>query len=45
VTASIVAITGRVRCGIDRAHLLTRAISRVKDVAATGGNRVVGVSV
>jgi phosphoserine phosphatase RsbU/P len=45
VTASVAAITGRVGPGIDRAHLLTQAIFTVKDLAAAGGNRVLGVSV
>jgi PleD family two-component response regulator len=40
VTASISVVTGRVRRGADRAHLLTHAISTVKAAAVNGGNRV-----
>jgi sigma-B regulation protein RsbU (phosphoserine phosphatase) len=45
VTASVAAITGQMKRDIDRVHLLTEAISRVKDVAATGGNRVLALTV
>jgi phosphoserine phosphatase RsbU/P len=41
VTASVAVVTGRVNRWIDRVHLLTRAISAVPRVAASGGNRVV----
>lgn len=44
LTASIAAITGRVKRDIDRMHLLTQAIARVQDVAGAGGNRVVALS-
>jgi PleD family two-component response regulator len=43
VTASVAVVSGRVRRGIDRAHLLTRAISNVKTATAAGGNRVVAI--
>ena len=45
VTASVAAVTGKVRRGIDRVHLLTQAISNVQNAAAAGGNRVMAVSV
>jgi sigma-B regulation protein RsbU (phosphoserine phosphatase) len=45
VTASVVAVTGRVRRGIDRIYLLTQAISKVQDAIAAGGNRVLALSV
>jgi PleD family two-component response regulator len=41
ITASVVAVTGQVSRRIDRVHLLTRAISALPRIAATGGNRVV----
>jgi PleD family two-component response regulator len=41
VTASIVVVTGRVHRWVDRVQLLTRAISAVPRIAASGGNRVV----
>jgi phosphoserine phosphatase RsbU/P len=45
LTASIAAITGRVKRDIDGMHLLTQAISKVQDVAGDGGNRVVALTV
>jgi PleD family two-component response regulator len=45
VTASVAVVTGRVRRGVDRIHLLTHAISTVQGAAAAGGNRVVSVNV
>jgi PleD family two-component response regulator len=45
ITASVAAVTGKVRRGIDRVHLLTRAISNVQNVMAAGGNRVLAVTV
>ena len=45
VTASVAAITGQVKRGMDRVHLLTQAISRVQDAASAGGNRVLALSV
>jgi phosphoserine phosphatase RsbU/P len=45
VTASVSVVTGRVRRGIDRAHLLTHAISTAKAAAANGGNRVAAAQV
>jgi phosphoserine phosphatase RsbU/P len=45
VTASVVAITGRVKRGVDRVQLLTQAISRAKDIAAAGGDRVLALTV
>jgi sigma-B regulation protein RsbU (phosphoserine phosphatase) len=41
VTASISVVTGRLGDWSDRVHLLTRAISSVPQVSASGGNRVV----
>lgn len=45
VTASVAAITGKVKNGVDRVNLLTLAISKVQEVAAAGGNRVVALAV
>jgi PleD family two-component response regulator len=45
VTASVAAVTGQVRSGINRVHLLTLAISKVQDVAAAGGNRVLAMAI
>jgi PleD family two-component response regulator len=45
VTASVAAITGKVKRGIDRVHLLTQAMSKVQDAAGAGGNRVLALSV
>ena len=44
VTASVAAITGRVKQSIDRVHLLTQAIARVQDAAQAGGNRVLALT-
>lgn len=44
VTASVAVVTGRVRRGIGRVHLLTAALSMVNDAATAGGNRVVAVN-
>jgi hypothetical protein len=45
VTASVATITGRMNRDVDSAHLLNEAISRVQDIAATGGNRVLAMTV
>jgi PleD family two-component response regulator len=45
VTASVAAITGKVRRGIDRVHLLTQALSKLQDAALAGGNRVLAMTV
>ncbi|HUI97627.1 MAG TPA: response regulator [Xanthobacteraceae bacterium] len=45
VTASVAAVTGHVRRGVDRICLLTQAIAKVQDVIAAGGNRVLALSV
>jgi phosphoserine phosphatase RsbU/P len=45
VTASVAAVTGKVRRGVDRVHLLTLAISNVQNAATAGGNRVLAVSI
>ena len=44
VTASVAAITGRVKQSIDRVHLLTQAIARVQDAGQAGGNRVLALT-
>jgi sigma-B regulation protein RsbU (phosphoserine phosphatase) len=44
VTASIAVITGRIKRGIDRAHLLTQAIAKAQDTAEVGGNRVLALT-
>jgi len=45
VTASVAAITGRVKRAHDRVQLLTQAISRVQDAAGAGGNRVLSLTI
>jgi phosphoserine phosphatase RsbU/P len=45
VTASVAVATGPVGASRDRMHLLTNAISTVRNVEAAGGNRVVAVAV
>lgn len=45
ITASVVAITGRVKRAVDRVQLLTQAIARVKDAATAGGDRVVALTI
>jgi PleD family two-component response regulator len=45
VTATVAAVTGHVRRGIDRVHLLTRAVASVQGAMAAGGNRVVAETV
>jgi PleD family two-component response regulator len=44
VTASVSVVTGQVSRGIDRVHLMTRAISAVQAATAAGGNRVAAVT-
>jgi len=44
VTASVAAITGRIKRDIDSIQLLTQAISRVRQAAAAGGNRVLALT-
>jgi GGDEF domain-containing protein len=41
VTASVAVVSGRVKGGTDRIHLLTRAISTLSKVTAAGGDRIV----
>ncbi len=43
LTASVAVVSGNVRRGLDRAHLLIHAISIVKDTASAG-NRVIAVN-
>ena len=45
VTASVVAITGRVKRAVDRVQLLTQAISKVQDAAGAGGDRVLALTI
>jgi hypothetical protein len=45
VTASVAAITGHVKRGIDRVQLLTQAIATVHDAAGAGGNRVLALTI
>jgi PleD family two-component response regulator len=45
VTASVAAITGPVKHGIDRVQLLMQAISRVQDAEGAGGNRVLTLTI
>lgn len=44
ITASVVAISGEVKRAVDRVHLLTQAISRVRDAAGAGGDRVLAMT-
>ena len=45
VTASVAVVTGSVRRGIGRVHLLTHAISTIKGAVTAGGNQVVAVDI
>jgi len=45
VTASVAAITGKAKQAIDRIHLLTHAIAKVRDAAGAGGDRVLAFTV
>jgi PleD family two-component response regulator len=45
ITASVSAITGRVKRTVDRVQLLTQAIARAQDAAGAGGNRVLAMSI
>jgi sigma-B regulation protein RsbU (phosphoserine phosphatase) len=45
ITASVVTITGRVKRAVDRAQLLTQAISKVKEAAGDGGDRVLALTI
>ena len=44
VTASVAAVTGKVKGSIERVHLLTQAIAKVQDAAGAGGNRVLALT-
>jgi len=44
-TVSVVAITGRMKRAVDRVQLLTSAISKVKDAADAGGDRVLALTI
>jgi PleD family two-component response regulator len=45
VTASVVAITGRVKRAVDRVQLLTQAISKVQEATSAGGDRVLALTI
>lgn len=45
ITASVVTITGRVKRAVDRVQLLTQAISKVKEAAGDGGDRVLALTI
>jgi sigma-B regulation protein RsbU (phosphoserine phosphatase) len=45
ITASVVTITGRVRRAVDRVQLLTQAISKMKEAAGDGGDRVLALTI
>jgi len=45
VTASVVAITGRVKRAVDRVQLLTQAISKVQEATGDGGDRVLALTI
>jgi phosphoserine phosphatase RsbU/P len=44
-TATVVAMTGRVKRSVDRIQLLTHAIARLKDAAVAGGDRVLALTI
>ena len=44
-TASVVAVTGRMKSAVDRVQLLTSAMSKVKDAAGAGGDRVLALTI
>jgi hypothetical protein len=41
----VATVTGKMKRGVDRVHLLTQAIARVEDAASAGGNRVLAVAI
>ena len=45
VTATVVAITGRVKRAVDRVQLLTQAIAKVQGATDAGGDRVLALTV
>jgi sigma-B regulation protein RsbU (phosphoserine phosphatase) len=45
ITASVVAVTGRMQRAVDRVQLLTQAISGVKDAAGAGGDRFLALTI
>jgi PleD family two-component response regulator len=45
VSASVAAITGRVKQAVDRVQLLTLAISKVQDATREGGDRVLALTI
>jgi PleD family two-component response regulator len=45
ITASVAVVSGSVRRGIGRVHLLTHAISTIKGAMTSGGNQVVAVDI
>jgi sigma-B regulation protein RsbU (phosphoserine phosphatase) len=44
ITASVAVATGRVRGGVDRVQLMTRALASAQSAAAAGGNRLVAIN-
>ena len=45
ITASVVTTTGRVKRAVDRVQLLTQAISKMKEAAGEGGDRVLALTI
>jgi PleD family two-component response regulator len=45
VTASVVAITGRVKRAVDSVHLLTHVLAKLRDVTGAGGDRVLALTI
>jgi PleD family two-component response regulator len=45
VTASVVAITGRVKRTVDSVHLLTHVLAKLRDVTGAGGDRVLALTI
>ena len=45
VTASVVAITGRVKRSVDSVYLLTNVLAKLRDVTGAGGDRVLALTI
>jgi hypothetical protein len=44
ITASVAVATARVRSGVDRVKLMTRALASAQSAAASGGDRLIAIS-
>jgi PleD family two-component response regulator len=45
VTASVVAVTGRVKRAVDGMHLLTHVLAKLRDATSAGGDRVLALTI